>query len=148
MTEPSRRAFVGLVGGVVGAAALGGRQSLRAAPPAVEPDPCALPPAVRALASMTDGVMPISDPERLGRLEHARRLMADNRIGALLLEPGTSLSYFTGVGWGLSERPFLMLIPAHGEPVCVCPAFEEARVRERIRLPAEVRVWQEDESPY
>ena len=145
---PSRREFVGLLGGVVGAAAVGGPRSIRSVAGPVESDPCSLPPAVRALAPMTEGVTPISDQERLGRLARARRLMADNRIDALLLEPGTNLSYFTGVAWGLSERPFLLLIPARGEPVCVCPAFEEARARERIRLPTEVRVWQEDESPY
>lgn len=30
----------------------------------------------------------------------------------------------------------------------VCPAFEEGRLRERLRWPIEVRIWQEDESPY
>ena len=29
----------------------------------------------------------------------------------------------------------------------MCPAFEEARFREQLRIPAEVHVWQEDESP-
>jgi Xaa-Pro dipeptidase len=97
---------------------------------------------------VTGGVTPISEQERHGRLERARRLMTQHRVDALLLEPGTSLSYFTGVEWGLSERPFLMLVPAQGELVCVCPAFEEARARERLHIAAEVRVWQEDENPY
>ncbi len=97
---------------------------------------------------MTKGVTPISDTEQHERLTRARQLMAQQRLDSLLLEPGTSLSYFTGVGWGLSERPFLMLVPADGELTCICPAFEEARARERLHFPADVRVWQEDESPY
>ncbi len=143
----SRRRFVGLMPGLVGAAAL----SARGAPldsAGLDSDPCALPPPIRALTRMTGGITPISDTERQERLVRARQLMAQHRIDALLLEPGTSLSYFTAVGWSLSERPFLMLLPAEGELVCICPAFEEARARERLPRGADVRVWQEDESPY
>jgi Xaa-Pro dipeptidase len=39
------------------------------------------------------------------------------------------------------------LLPRTGDPIFVCPAFEEGRLREQLRFPAEVRVWQEDESP-
>jgi Xaa-Pro dipeptidase len=144
----SRRAFVARVPGLVCATALsaGGVSAGEPRPDAT--DPCAVPSSIRALSLMTKGVTPIGDAERRGRLERARRLMAQHRLDALLLEPGTSLSYFTGVGWGLSERPFLMLVPAEGELMCICPAFEEARARERLHFPAEVRVWQEDENPY
>src|SRR5262249_16905452 len=31
--------------------------------------------------------------------------------------------------------------------ILVCPAFEEGRLREQLRFPADVWVWQEDESP-
>jgi Xaa-Pro dipeptidase len=91
---------------------------------------------------------PIGAAERQGRLEQARRLMVDERLDALLLEPGSSFSYFLGVSWGLSERPFLAVLPARGDIAFVCPAFEEARARELIRGTSDVRVWQEDESPY
>ena len=56
--------------------------------------------------------------------------------------------YYTGVRWGNSERPFAVVIPARGEPAWVTPAFEEARARELIKFSTDVRVWQEDESPY
>jgi Xaa-Pro dipeptidase len=52
--------------------------------------------------------------------------------------------------WGQSERTFGVVIPAKGPIAYVCPGFEESRARELIK-PAfgdEVRVWQEDESPY
>src|SRR5262245_12996133 len=74
-----------------------------------------VPAAVRALKPMTDGVAPITDAERAGRIEKARKLMAENRLDAIVLEGGSSMFYFTGVRWGLSERPFAAVIPAKGE---------------------------------
>jgi len=55
--------------------------------------------------------------------------------------------YFTGVRWGLSERPFVGVIPSKGDLAWVCPGFEEARARELVKGNADVRVWQEDDSP-
>ena len=41
------------------------------------------------------------------------------------------MSYFVNVRWGLSERPFLLVIPAKGELAYVAPGFEEsARARD------------------
>ncbi len=71
----------------------------------------------------------------------------DPTCDALLLGPGTSLYYFTGIRWGLSERLLALLILRTGPPILISPAFEEARMRELMRYPIEVRVWQEDESP-
>jgi Xaa-Pro aminopeptidase len=111
--------------------------------------PAAVPDVIRALKPMTDGIVPISDAERKARLEKARRLMTENRIDAVLMEGGSSMFYFTGVRWGLSERPFVLVVPAKGELAWVCPGFEEARARELIKTSAsDVRTWQEDESPY
>jgi Xaa-Pro dipeptidase len=108
-----------------------------------------VPASIRGLRSMTDDIVPISIEERRARIAKARRLMAENRIDAILLEGGSSLFYFTGVRWGLSERPFLAVMPKAGELVWVCPAFEEERARELIKSPtAHVRAWQEDQSPY
>jgi Xaa-Pro aminopeptidase len=113
-----------------------------------------LPPSIEALGSMRDQVKPITNDERRARIEKARRLMADEKIGALVLTPGTSLMYFTNIRWFGGERLFACVVPAKGEPFFVCPAFEEDRAREQIaRGPfgggrADVRTWQEDESPY
>lgn len=93
-------------------------------------------------------VPPITDDERRGRIEKARRLMKDNGIAAIFLEGGTSMFYFTGVRWGNSERTFGVVIPASGELAWVTPAFEEQRARELIKFSNDVRTWQEDESPY
>jgi Xaa-Pro dipeptidase len=97
---------------------------------------------------MTAGIVRISDDERRTRLDRARRMMVEKRIAALCLEGGSSLFYFAGVRWGLSERPFVAVIPAKGDPAWICPAFEEARARELIRFGTDIRPWQEDESPY
>jgi Xaa-Pro dipeptidase len=93
-------------------------------------------------------VAPITDDERRGRIEKARRLMTENGIDAMFLEGGSSMFYFTGVRWGNSERTFGVVIPARGDLAWVTPAFEEQRARELIKFSNDVRVWQEDESPY
>ena len=105
------------------------------------------------LRSMRGEARPITAEERRTRLENARRLMAAQKIDALLLMGGTSLVYFSNIRWGVSERLFAMVVPVKGEPFYVCPAFEEDRAREQIRLgplPAaiDVRTWAEHESPY
>ncbi len=82
------------------------------------------PSPIAALRPMTAGIVPITLDERRARIDKARRLMADNRIDAILVEGGTSLFYFTGVRWGQSERPFVAVIPAKGEFAWVCPGFE------------------------
>lgn len=97
---------------------------------------------------LSGDVKPITDDERLGRIEKARRLMTEHGIAAMFLEPGSSMFYYTGVRWGLSERPFGVVIPARGELAYVTPGFEEQRARELIKFSTDVRVWQEDESPY
>jgi Xaa-Pro dipeptidase len=79
----------------------------------------------------------------------ARLTMSDLKpnFDALFFAPGTSLYYFTGIRWGLSERLVGLVLPREGKPVLVCPGFEEGRLREQLRFPIEIRVWQEDESP-
>lgn len=105
-------------------------------------------PAIAALKPMTADVQAITADERAARIEKARALMAEHRLGAIYLEGSSSLFYFTGVRWGLSERTFVCVIPAKGDLAWVCPAFEEERARELVGGTADVRVWEEDESPY
>ena len=112
-----------------------------------------LPPALTQLVSLKHEAKPITVDERLERQEKARQLMRSNSIDAVLLMPGTSLRYFTGIEWWGGERMFAMLLPMKGKPVFVCPAFEQARALEQIAnspqaKSADLRIWQEDESPY
>ena len=90
---------------------------------------------------------PIGQAERLQRLAKARALMQKNGIGAVVIEPGSSLDYFTGVQWHRSERLTAAVIPAEGDPIIVTPFFESPSVRETLAIPAEIRTWNEDEEP-
>lgn len=143
-----RRGFAGLAAGWMGALAIGPRMKGRSLPAESVQSPCDLPAPIAALKPMTPGVKPITDAERHQRIARAQELMAEQGLGAIVLEPGSSLYYYTGMRWGLSERPFVGVIPARGELAWICPGFEEARARELIHFGTDVRVWQEDESPY
>lgn len=99
------------------------------------------------LQLITGDVVPIGTAEREARLERARALMAANGIDAVLIEPGSSMIYFAGVHWWRSERLTALALPRRGRPVMVTPFFEEPSVRQTLAIPADVRVWQEDEDP-
>jgi Xaa-Pro dipeptidase len=113
----------------------------------------ALPAVITALHNRRAEAQPISLGERESRLEHARSLMHVNQIDAIVLAGGTSLTYFTGIRWGNSERLFTFVLPQKGHAFYVCPAFEEDRVREQTnQAPANresrILAWQEDNDPY
>ena len=128
-----RRDFLASGAAVAGTALLSSA-GLRAATTAAELAPMSLPP-------------PIGRAERLRRLAKARVLMKQHGIGSILIESGPSLDYFTGVQWSRSERLTAAVIPAEGEPIIVTPFFERPSVAESLGIPAEIRVWQEDEEP-
>ncbi len=112
-----------------------------------------LPPSLSQLKSRKSEAVPITRDERLERQQHARKLMSENALDAIVLMEGTSLRYFTGVRWWGGERLFALVLPAKGEAFYVCPAFEEDRAREQLASAPngdhpDIRTWQEDESPY
>ena len=114
-----------------------------------------LTPAIAALRSLREEAKPITVEERAARQDKARRLMHDNNLSAILFAPGTSLKYFTGIRWEGGERLFAMVLPTRGEAFYVSPAFEEGRASEQIakapngsKPDFDLRIWQEDESPY
>jgi Xaa-Pro dipeptidase len=109
-----------------------------------------LPPAFEKLQPLGDRVKPIRVDEFQGRVAHAQELMGNSKdhFDAVFVTPCTTLSYYLGFRWGLSERLLALLIPQKGNPVILCPAFEEGRLHEQLRWPIEVRAWQEDEKPY
>lgn len=129
----SRRSFVGAA---LTLPALASSAILRAA----EPD-------LSELRDLTTAAKPIDAAERLARIGRAQALMRRHDIAAVVVEPGASLTYFTGVQWGRSERVTAAVLPREGEALVVTPFFEEPSVRETLDVAAEVRVWQEDESP-
>jgi Xaa-Pro dipeptidase len=100
------------------------------------------------LKPMTGGSKPIAPAERLARIAKLQRLMVDAKVGALIVESGSTLDYFTGVQWRRSERTTAAVIPARGEVVLVTPFFEEPSVRETLAIPGDIRTWNEHESPF
>ncbi len=113
----------------------------------------ALPPSIARLQSRKTEAKPITVDERRERQQRARKLMLENSMDAIILMEGTSLRYFTGIRWWGGERTFALVLPAKGASFYVCPAFEEGRAHEQIAnspdgAKADVRIWQEDESPY
>jgi Xaa-Pro dipeptidase len=134
-----------------GAAAMGtagvSSQAFAAAGPAAGTEP-PLPAAIAALGDMTGGVEPIGVEERRGRLARARKLLADHGLSALVVGPGTTLEYFTGARWGVSERFFGFVLTREGDPAWVTPAFEQRRAEEQIAIGDDIRAWHEHDSPY
>jgi len=104
--------------------------------------------APSGLAPLAANAKPISDAELRARLMKLQGLMQEQRVGSLLIEPGSSLEYFTGVRWHRSERITAAIISAQGKVTVVTPAFEAPSVRETLRVQADVRTWNEDESPF
>lgn len=112
-----------------------------------------LPPAIAALPSMTARVRPITNDERVARVEKAKSLMAANNIDAIALCGGTSTLYFANARIGGGERLWAVVIPAKANPFIICQDFEEGRAHEILAnspfgSSADIRVWQEDENPF
>ena len=148
MTRPnhslSRRRFIlgGAAAGIGAALPWAAHRSQAASPPAL--------PArnLAELASLTVSAAPITREEHGARIEKLQALLIENRVGAFAVEAGSSLRYFTGIDWWRSERTTVAVIPAHGDIIVVTPAFEEPSIRETLKVPGDVRPWNEDENPF
>lgn len=141
--DPSRRQFLkSTAAGAALAVAPQGKAN-------AESDSGSLPAAFSGLKPLGSRIHPITADEYHERLLHAQKLMSERepKYDALFVAPGTSLYYFTGIRWAVSERLLALVLPRTGDPIVIVPGFEEGRMREKLHFAAEVRVWQEDESP-
>lgn len=102
----------------------------------------------KGLRSLTSGVQAITAREHAARVAKVQSSMQRRKVAALLVEAGSSLEYFTGIRWRRSERTTAALIPAEGGVIVVTPFFEAPSIRELLKIPADVRTWNEDESPF
>jgi Xaa-Pro dipeptidase len=149
---PSRREFLGT--GAIAALGAATSRPLAAEPLPLQQQASALPPAIAALSSQKDRMVPITNDERRARIEQARGRMGTHGLDAIVLTGGTSLRYFTNMSWGLSERLLAVVLPREGTPFIVCPSFERDRAEEQINegplagSGAEVMTWHEHENPY
>lgn len=90
---------------------------------------------------------PISNEERQTRINAAQGLMQAQGIAGIVVEAGSSMMYFSGLGWGRGSRLTALVIPAMGDPVVITPAFEASKLAELMVMPMKVRTWDEHESP-
>lgn len=134
----TRRSALGMTAAVLGASTLAS---------AANPPPRAHP-RIDQLKSMTSGAQPIAAAERIARINKLQGLMQQQKVAALLVESGSTLDYFTGVRWHLSERVTAAVIPASGSTIIVTPFFEQPSIHEMLQVPAEIRTWQEDQNPF
>lgn len=148
----SRRSFL-MTSGVAAVGLSPRAEAQRGRGAAAAPLAGPLPPSIAELQSMTGLVRPITNAERETRIERARKLMAAEKIDAVVLTGGASPEYFANVQLGGGERFWALVMPAKSNPFIICPAFEEDRAKEIITgMPMEkevdIHTWQEDESPY
>ena len=138
-----RRRFLATVGTTAALSGLGADRALaddRAATTAAHFD-------AATVKAIRNRIQPIRSDEYGARQEQARRLMKDNAIDAIFVEGGTTLAYFTGLHWWLSERLFAMVLPQHGDPFFISPKFEEGRAREKLGNDVKFYTWEEHEKP-
>ena len=141
----TRRAMLELGGATV----LGAAVPLSHRPPTLSlPTEGEVNAPIAALKPMTEGALPITLEEHKARLTRAQGLLGEAGLDALVMASGSSLEYFTGAAWGLSERFFGMILTRDGDPAWVTPAFEKERALEQVRVGTDVRAWEEHESPY
>lgn len=99
------------------------------------------------LVNLVSGAKPITPEERLTRIHLLQAALRKAGLGAILIEPGSSLLYFTGIAWWRSERVTALVVPADGEPLVVTPFFEAPSIREMLAIPAAIRTWDEPDNP-
>lgn len=91
---------------------------------------------------------PVAEAEFTARLDGLRATMRGQGIGAVWLDASSSLTYYTGLALGLSERIHGALVPAEGPLTYLSPNFERPKLETLIRIPGEIAVWEEDEDPF
>jgi Xaa-Pro dipeptidase len=114
-------------------------------------EPVAVPDVVKNLKPMLDGVQPITAAERGARIEKARRLMRDNKIGALLCQAGSSLYYYTGLRATSATNASTWVLPAKGDPASFEPEAGGApyqRIAQFLKSTAGARVGIEERTPF
>lgn len=102
-----------------------------------------------ALASFLPVVaQPIALAELQARIAGLQARMRRDGVKAVWLDASTSLTYYTGLRLGLSERIHGALVPAVGGLIYVSPQFEVPKLRSLLQVDADVAAWEEHEDPY
>lgn len=85
-------------------------------------------------------------PENPVQIRQRRLLDAldDHELDALALNPGSSLTYLTGLHFHLSERPVVVIFRLDGPPIIVLPELEAGKLS---NVPFDVRTFAYGEDP-
>ena len=103
----------------------------------------------RALARFAPVTAPaITVAELRARIAGLAAAMTAAGIGGVWLDASSSLTYYTGLSLGLSERIHGALIHADGRITYLSPTFEQPKLETLLRLPGPIAVWEEDEDPF
>jgi Xaa-Pro dipeptidase len=78
------------------------------------------------------------------RQEHLVKLLREDGLDGMALNPGPSLVYLSGLHFHLSERPVVMVFPRKGVPAIVLPQLEALKVTD---LPYKIEVFSYEENP-
>jgi len=62
------------------------------------------------------------------RISTIREAMVEDGLEAVLLNPGPTLPYLSGLHFHISERPVILCIPAEGTPTIVVPELEAQKL--------------------
>ncbi len=65
----------------------------------------------------------------LSRQKKLNRILSTAGLGGLVLNPGPSLVYLTGLHFHLSERPVVVFFIPGENPVIVLPELEQEKLR-------------------
>ncbi|TWF58628.1 M24 family metallopeptidase [Neorhizobium alkalisoli] len=103
--------------------------------------------SLKEFENIAAAVAPISIEELQARIEKLQSLMLAAGVKAVYLDTSTSLTYFTGMTLGASERMHGAIIPSSGTPIYISPAFEEPKTQTLIKIAGEIAVWEEHEDP-
>lgn len=64
----------------------------------------------------------------LDRLARLSALLTESEFGALVLNPGPTLTYLTGLHFHLSERPTVLIVLPNQKPVLILPELEMGKL--------------------
>jgi Xaa-Pro dipeptidase len=93
-------------------------------------------------------VTSIQDEEFRARITGLQARLVQDGIKAVWLDASTSLTYYTGLRLGLSERIHGALVPSAGPLIYVTPNFERPKLETLIRISGDITVWEEHEDPF
>jgi hypothetical protein len=109
----------------------------------------------RDLADFCTDIPPIAATEYTQRRQKLiTALQNAPSSNTFVTEPvGASLTYYTGVSWKVSERPFFFWAHSTGDFGFLVPSFEKTKLQNQIKdinhlSNATLIAWEEDESPF